>query len=60
MNLAHSLTRLGILAVWSCLWLAPLVGRAGDSRTAADSQPGTIDLTREQRLDHIRGGWTAQ
>src|SRR5512136_862962 len=58
MNLARWRKCLGILAVWSCGWLGPLNGRAVDSRTLADPQPGTIDLTREQLLDHIRGGWT--
>ena len=58
MNLARWLKCLSTLAVGSCVWLGPLNGRAADSRTGAEPQPGTIDLTREQLLDHIRGGWT--
>ena len=58
MNLLRLLKCLGLLAVWSCLWFGPLVGGAADNPTGTGAQPGTIDLTREQVLDHIRGGWT--
>ena len=42
----------------SCLYLCPPPARAADTGTPAAPPPRTIDLTRAQLLDHIRGGWT--
>jgi hypothetical protein len=49
-----------LLAVAVCcgLGLGPLASRAADAPIAGNPQPRTIDLTREQLLEHIRGGWT--
>jgi len=47
-----------VAAAVCCLALHPLPGQPAESPAAADPRPGTIDLNREQLLDHIRGGWT--
>jgi len=46
------------LAVCLCLWLKPLASRATDTAGAESPAPGTVEVTREELLDHIRGAWT--
>jgi hypothetical protein len=58
MNLTYWLKHLGFLAGCGCLCLGPRVGLAADGATPATPPPGMIDVTEEQLLDHIRGGWT--
>ncbi len=53
-----SLLRGAVAVAVCCLALHPLPGQPTESPAAADRRPATIDLTREQLLDHIRGGWT--
>jgi hypothetical protein len=50
--------RLCRAAACACLCLQALAGRGADSATPAESRARTIDLSREELLDHIRGGWT--
>ena len=44
--------------VWSILVFQMPQSRAGDAVKDSAPLPESIDLTREQMLDHIRGGWT--
>ena len=47
-----------VVATVCYLALHPLPGQPAETPASADRRPATIDLTREQLLDHIRGGWT--
>jgi hypothetical protein len=58
MNLRRVLKGAVIVAACSCLGLLPLRGQPTGKAAPADRAARTIDLTREQLLDHIRGGWT--
>ncbi len=58
MKLTHWLRCLGPVAVGCCLGFGLVAGRGAESRASGGAQSSTIDLTREQLLDHIRGGWT--
>ena len=51
-------TRLPLVLACSSLCFQPPHGCAADDPAPTPSQPRTINLTREQVLDHIRGGWT--
>ena len=48
----------GILAIGCWLGLGLPAGGAAEHAASGGVQAGTIELTREQVLDHIRGGWT--
>ncbi|MGA2865279.1 MAG: ADP-ribosylglycohydrolase family protein [Verrucomicrobiota bacterium] len=52
MSLAVSLGFYGLLC------RGPTACSAASSPELSPSQPATLDVTREQLLDHIRGGWT--
>jgi hypothetical protein len=58
MNLMRLLKGAAVAAACSGVCLAPLLGQPTARPGPGDPRPGTIDLTREQLLDHIRGGWT--
>jgi hypothetical protein len=58
MKLMHRLKGVVVVAVCACLCLHSLLGQPAGNAAPADPRPGTIDVTREQLLDHIRGGWT--
>ena len=58
MNLRRLLKGAVVVAVCLCLGLHALRGQPAEKPAPADPGAGTIDLTREQLLDHIRGGWT--
>jgi hypothetical protein len=58
----HLLSRVTSLAVAIafCTFLCrgPKPCSAASSPESSQSQPATLDVTRERLLDHIRGGWT--
>jgi hypothetical protein len=58
MTLTRPRRSLCSLVVGACSCLAPLAGGAADAPAQGTPRAGTIDLTRKQLLDHIRGGWT--
>jgi hypothetical protein len=58
MNLRRLLKGAVIVAVCYSLSLPTVRGQAIQKPPRADPRAGTMDLTREQLLDHIRGGWT--
>lgn len=56
----HSAIRNVASPVLLCIFLTLLPGgaRAAEDRNAGEPQAATIDLSSDQILDHIRGGWT--
>jgi len=51
-------TRLPLALACASLCFQPPHGGAADNPASTPSRPRIVDLTRDELLDHIRGGWT--
>ena len=58
MKVTHWLKAPSIFVVCCCLGLGWATGQAAEESARGGAQAGVIELTREELLDHIRGGWT--